>query len=357
MTRLCLYVIYNDNNIVYPYVGLMLSELRKAGDIIVVCNQNKISAGREYIEPYAKQLFLRENKGFDAGAIKDTLCDYVGWDALLRYDELLICNDSFYGPLTSFDDVFREMDGRQDEMDYWGLVRSPGGSYWGGFPSHIQSYFIVYRRRVKDSEFFKKFWTDFEYPISMQDAIESYELKLNILLEEKGFTGKAYSELVGVLCEYNKNPYLYMPFELFEKGVPILKRKALEFDNPRFANALKLFSFLEKNGMYSGSLIVESSTWLCKIEAFCHNHKRVYIYGAGRCGRNIGLYLNVRNISFGGYVISGHSEDAEVKCLDDMDMESEISFIMAIRDSGEARKAENLVRERKSDVDILKVFL
>ena len=55
--------------------------------------------GYDYISPYVGSVFCRENIGYDAGAFKDALCTLIGWDTVYDYDELVLVNDSFLGPL------------------------------------------------------------------------------------------------------------------------------------------------------------------------------------------------------------------------------------------------------------------
>ena len=109
MKRLCVYVTYDKQNIVDRYIGYMLKELRTCVDYLaVVCNQLKVVHGIEILEKYADVIFFRENKGFDTGGFKDTLCSLVGWDKILQYDELVLVNDSMYGPFKSMRLIFDE---------------------------------------------------------------------------------------------------------------------------------------------------------------------------------------------------------------------------------------------------------
>ena len=99
MKSLCIYVIYDKPNIVSPYIEKVIQELFKfAQDIYVVCNFEKIADGQQYIEPYAKEIICRKNEGYDAGAYKEALCDYITWENVKKYDELIITNDSYFGP-------------------------------------------------------------------------------------------------------------------------------------------------------------------------------------------------------------------------------------------------------------------
>lgn len=85
MKRLCIYLTYDKDLIVDAYIGYMLKGLRSCADYLaVVCNEEKICQGIENIENYADQIFYRENKGFDAGGMKDVLCHLLGWQKVLE---------------------------------------------------------------------------------------------------------------------------------------------------------------------------------------------------------------------------------------------------------------------------------
>ena len=100
MKTLCIYVIYDSENIIDSYIGFFLSCLKSVmTHIVVVCNMDQIDKGEQNVTEYADEIFFRDNKGFDAGAIKDTLCEYIGWDKVNEYDELYLINDSFFGPV------------------------------------------------------------------------------------------------------------------------------------------------------------------------------------------------------------------------------------------------------------------
>ena len=107
MKRLCIYLVYDKQNIVDEYIGYMLQELKTSVDtLVVVCNGLEIKKGKSILESYADKLFFRENVGFDVGGFKDALCDFLGWNEVLEYDELVLINDSFFGPFVPMDSIF-----------------------------------------------------------------------------------------------------------------------------------------------------------------------------------------------------------------------------------------------------------
>ena len=157
MKRLCIYLTYDKDLIVDAYIGYMLKELRSCADYLaVVCNEEKICQGIENIENYADQIFYRENKGFDAGGMKDALCHLLGWQKILEYEELILVNDSIFGPFRPMAEIFAEMGSKP--VDFWGLAKAEYGACKENFgkdvPEHIQSYFIVVRSKMLHSQAF-----------------------------------------------------------------------------------------------------------------------------------------------------------------------------------------------------------
>ena len=103
MKRLLVYHTYDKQNIIDDYIGYFLGSMRAMVDtIIVVCNMPGIDKGFRNLSDYADGIFYRENIGLDAGGFKDALCTFVGWEKIRQYDELILANDSFYGP---FDNI------------------------------------------------------------------------------------------------------------------------------------------------------------------------------------------------------------------------------------------------------------
>ena len=85
-----------------------------------------------------------------------------GWDwarasgALAESDELLLCNDSCYGPFHPFGSVFAAMAARP--CDFWGLsMFQIRDKQTKSLHYHFQSFFLVFRRRVFESEVFTGF--------------------------------------------------------------------------------------------------------------------------------------------------------------------------------------------------------
>ena len=79
--------------------------------------------------------------GYDAAAYKYVLCKCIDNSDIQKFDEILICNNSFYGPFKHFSDIIHDMESRP--CDFWGL-----NGYTNILWNHIQSYFIVFRKHA-----------------------------------------------------------------------------------------------------------------------------------------------------------------------------------------------------------------
>ena len=107
MKRICIYLTYDKQKIIDQYIGYMLKELRSCVDyLVVVCNNKEIIFGSDILEENADQIFYRENIGFDAGGFKDALCYFLGWEKVRQYEELVLVNDSMFGPFRAMQDIF-----------------------------------------------------------------------------------------------------------------------------------------------------------------------------------------------------------------------------------------------------------
>ena len=164
MKRICIYLTYDKQKIVDKYIGYMLKELKTCVDyLVVVCNEDQVVRGRDILEQHADIIFYRENIGLDAGGFKDALTRFIGWEKVLEYDELVLANDSMFGPFLSMKSIFSEM--KRKDIDFWGLsghgeYRKEGLDY---FPEHIQSFFITIRSKMLRSSHFKRYWEEMPY--------------------------------------------------------------------------------------------------------------------------------------------------------------------------------------------------
>lgn len=237
MRRIAFYLFYDASGEVDDYIPFKLTALQEfVQDIIVVCNSPITEAGRAKLENIGVQIFCRENIGFDVWGYKEGL-ESIGYDKLAdSYDEVILLNYTFFGPIFPFSELFNEMDSR--ECDFWGIsdhseVTPNPFTGRGVLPRHIQSHFIAARSRMLKSAEFRKYWQEMPMIRSYEDSVLTHESRFTSHFESRGFTSSVY---------INKDDYpsLYPTFfdikETIKNRSPILKRR-LFFHNPLWMDA------------------------------------------------------------------------------------------------------------------------
>ena len=111
--RLALYIFYDKEGFVSDYVKYYVKALKEVTDRIVFIVNGKIQPeGRKEIEGLGLEIFNRENKGLDFGAWKETILS-IGFPEIGKYDELVLCNCSSYGPAYPLSEVFSKMESEE----------------------------------------------------------------------------------------------------------------------------------------------------------------------------------------------------------------------------------------------------
>ncbi len=263
MKRLLIYLTYDKQKIIDDYIGYFLHSMRKLTEtIVVVCNMPYIQKGIHNISDYADQIVYRENKGLDCGGFKDALCQFVGWENLKKYDELILVNDSFYGPFEDIGQIFSEMESRR--LDFWGLMKRGNGAYGmtGSDPEHILSFFYVFQSPLIYSKDFQMYWEEMPYYRDYMTVVKQYERKLTKYFSDLGYHYDAYADTEPNESSNPKNQFFqcdYLSYEMITKRkFPFLKRKQLSY-NPLFMqtqeNLALSIAYVEQHTNYDVNLI------------------------------------------------------------------------------------------------------
>lgn len=159
---------FDRDNIVDGYVVHYLRSLKEICNSLVFVSVSPLTLSEtEKIADICDAIIIRDNVGYDFMSYK------VGLEKLKLddFDELVLCNDSVYGPLFPLRELFHRMEDR--ECDFWGLTESSDISY------HLQSYFLVFRTKVLKSRVFHEFWKGVVPLNQKRDIIEHYEIGLS----------------------------------------------------------------------------------------------------------------------------------------------------------------------------------
>lgn len=230
MKRLAFYTFWEKNGIVRKYVLTYLKGLQEVADrIIVIANGNLSTEGKETLERLGVDVLQRENRGIDFGAWKAAF-DYLGWNEVRRFDELILTNCSCYSPVYPFSESFQKMEG--NSCDFWGLTLHQEDKKAQLIPDnpdsyvrkHLQSFFIVLRQKVLLSDSFKSYWDRLKYSDSFLEEVYTHETQFTEALSSFGLTYDAVFK-----TEDTDNPSFFHAYDFLKERYPLVKRKLFNF--------------------------------------------------------------------------------------------------------------------------------
>lgn len=234
--RVVLFAHYDGNGLIRPYVQHYVRALGSIADRIHFLstapslNDDGVRALSGVCEPPV----LVENRGFDFSMWRKGLdeLDLAAWD------EVVLTNSSVYGPVGELAAVFRAMDGV--EADFWGMTDNYELTW------HVQSYFLVLRRRVLEASALSQFFSSVLPYRNKLNVILSYEIGLTNYFREQGLRPASFVSARDLWADPSllarsrgrsmpvdqlPNPTIYLCQKLLEAGMPLVKVEALR-DNP-----------------------------------------------------------------------------------------------------------------------------
>lgn len=222
--RLVVYVVWDRRGEVEDYVPFALAGLRDhAARVLVVVNGGLSDEGRAKLEPVCDEILVRENVGFDIWAHKDAL-DHVG-AAIADFDEVLLTNDTWFGPVRPYGPVFERMG--EQAVHFWGMTdhaREEPNPFTGEgvLHYHLQSFWIAVRREMFLSEQWAAYWRDLPPMPGYFDAVLQHEAVFTEHFASRGFRHGVAFASEGYPTDH---PALFNPDLLLADGCPVLKRR------------------------------------------------------------------------------------------------------------------------------------
>jgi rhamnosyltransferase len=222
--RLVVYVVFDRRGGVDDYVPYALAGLREhAAHVLVVVNGSLSDEGRGKLEAVSDEILVRENVGFDIWAHKDAL-DHVG-SRLSEFDEVLLTNDTWFGPVRPYAPVFDRMGERATH--FWGMTdhaREDPNPFTGKgvLPYHLQSFWIAVRREMFLSEEWARYWRELPEMPSYFDAVLKHETIFTDHFAQLGFTHDVAYPSAAYPTDH---PALFNADLLLHDEAPLLKRR------------------------------------------------------------------------------------------------------------------------------------
>lgn len=234
MKRLLLYVHFNKYNRVSSHVYFQLTQMRPLFSKVVFISNSQVSEHdyQKLVDLHLMDNFIqRENVGFDFAAWRDGMT-HVGFDDITTYDVVTIMNDTCFGPLWDIKDYYLNYEAN-DQVDFWGLTnnrRTKKSRQTQGFPEHIQSYFITFKKPVIASSAFRNFWENVKNHTDVQEVINDYETKVTTTFLAAGFRYQTVFDTVNEDTTGMLHPDFsyYNPTAILNHKVPFIKVKAID---------------------------------------------------------------------------------------------------------------------------------
>jgi lipopolysaccharide biosynthesis protein len=234
--RLLIYVVYDRRGDVEEYIPYALTHLREhCARIVAVVNGSLTDEGRARLEVVTDDVVVRENRGFDIWGYKEGL-EAVGED-IAEFDEVVLANDTWFGPVRPFAPLFERMDRRP--LHFWGMtdhvrVEPHPFTKTGYLPYHLQSYWVAVRREMFLSEQWRDYWRDLPIIESYSDAVVKHEGVFTEHFTEQGFVGEV---AFPTFTDKVENHSVLYAEQLLDEGCPTLKRRSF-FQWPAYLDHL-----------------------------------------------------------------------------------------------------------------------
>lgn len=289
--RLAVYCFYDKDGIVDDYVVFFLNALSKCvSKIFCVVNGNISDSGRKKLEQCSDEVLERENTNFDAGALSYAVKGK--YEEIRQYDELVFCNNSFFGPVYPLEEVFQKMESRPDKSDFWGITvnyyrdADAEKSQKQSLNAYIQPYFIVFSKKVILSSVFADFFKNLPEIKTPSEKASLYEQQLTLALSQAGFSYGCYTDNISL--PHADCTVLY-PDLLIRNKAPFVKRNAFFTDYASFfavgrgQNARKCLDYVKSSTSYSVDFIWQHLLRTQKMSVLRQNLNLNYILSSSSC--------------------------------------------------------------------------
>lgn len=222
MNRLSLYVFTEEKGILRESDKYCLKGLREVSDVTVIVNGRISEAGAGFLKKEGYGIFRRKNSVSDFDAWKDYLGDHSA-EISERYDELILCDSSCFGPVFPLKSIFDRMGGVR--CDFWGMYRHP--AVQEKHPAYLEQFFIVIRQSLLRDTAFVSYFRELEHSGNSDEAA-AQESGFTAYFEEKGFVSAGFAD--AGFSEIHPDAPLFLPERLLESGFPFVRREVFSAD-------------------------------------------------------------------------------------------------------------------------------
>lgn len=241
--RISLVAGYDAKGVIHDYVIHLIRCLSAISQVYYFCDNDLADGESAKLEGLATICGARRHGRYDFGSWREMI-DQIGWQAIAQFDELVLVNDSCYGPFYDLSGVFERMNSQP--CDFWSITCSREIAF------HLQSYFLVFKNPVTADVDFQKFWSNISEESSYENVVINYEVGLSRLLLRKGFLAATY-----ISSKLNENLTIFPLTMIRNLEMPFIKVKC--FKDPYIGSRERissLFNHIKYNSNIA-RLIVE----------------------------------------------------------------------------------------------------
>ena len=217
----CIFVHYDKDSLITADCVHHIQKLSEYCDLFFVSSSELLATLPDEIDkikPFCNQILIRKNSGYDFGCWSHVI--RKNYPQLCEYEGVLLANDSNWGPLNDFSDTFSKINSLLSQVDFLGLTSSMTPSW------HLQSFFVMYSKKVFTAPYFKQHWFNIGIHDSKFDIIMNYEVSWCTRLKRLGFHG------MSLYVDSTANNPTHVDWEkLLKNDYPYLKKELIR-DNP-----------------------------------------------------------------------------------------------------------------------------
>lgn len=256
----------------YLYQKFLLKEILKVTSKIILVSNSTLGATCVKWCYDHNIIFVQSNKIFDVSMWREILQSPSYHNMFVEVQELILLNDSFFGPIYPLEEVFAEME--IEKVDFWGISthgkmiydnRNTGER--GISPRFLQRYFLVIREKMMHSIEWKEFWHELGDFTEYWETEQKFEFLFTEKFENKGFSWVSFcktKEWEKDEPEKNMSYIIYRAYDLLnEQKIPIISKQIFINDKEKelcyhYGNeSNRVLSFLKEESKYELDFIWE----------------------------------------------------------------------------------------------------
>lgn len=359
MHRLGILSIYDENGIIDASLKWYIQELHSVvDDLIIVSNCTIQKEDYCWLSVQSCKIIQRDNVGYDAAAYKEVL---EKLSCPLDYDEIVLSNDTFWGPFIPFCEIFSEMETKS--YDFWGLNRRHIPLY-----DFITSFFLVFHKKTIPAvlDYFRNTISN---NLCRDDVLILFEQGISEHLKNLGFGMGSYCDIWAVDL-YKEPDYLIKIL-----GSPVMKKRCYEKNYYIEDNCRRALKYIRENSDYDIMLIkneakrkydiqfADDYEWIdersevynrifyygaqeSELEAYLKKNPEIYLYGNGNTAKDF-IKRYSEQVTVRGYIVSDifndcmHDEGKNITVLSSVENKN-LPIIVALSKANTREVALNL---------------